>query len=257
MTAPSEVKCIDEKKTCEIHGEYISRRINFGGRPVGGNRCPECDRIDEKAKADAKAKIEAERAAARIEAAREKSNVPKRFQSARIDGYKVENDGQAKAVAVCKAYIADLGAVFKNGSGLIFSGKAGTGKSHLACAIIDAVISSDRRAKFYTVAAMMRKIKSSFSKDAEYTEQEIIDHFSEVDLLVLDEVGMDYGTDFNKSLMFEVLNKRYENVLPTIILTNLDAPALREYMGDRLLDRMREGGGKLVSFTWDSQRGKA
>jgi DNA replication protein DnaC len=46
-------------------------------------------------------------------------------------------------------------------------------------------------------------------------------------------------------------------VLPTILLTNLDTEALKDYLGERLVDRMREGGGRMVSFTWDSYRGKA
>jgi DNA replication protein DnaC len=126
----------------------------------------------------------------------------------------------------------------------------------LACSIAYEVIEQGGAAYFATVAEVMRKIKSSFSKDAETTEQEQIDHFSNIELLILDEVGMDYGTDFNKALIFEILNNRYENMLPTMLLTNLDALALREYLGERLIDRMREGGGKLIAFTWESHRGK-
>jgi DNA replication protein DnaC len=104
---------------------------------------------------------------------------------------------------------------------------------------------------------MMREIKSAFNKDSETTEQDQINKFaSEVDLLILDELGMDYGTDFNKALLFEVLNNRYANQKPSILISNLDTSALRDYMGERLFDRMRENGGKLLAFVWDSHRGK-
>jgi DNA replication protein DnaC len=132
----------------------------------------------------------------------------------------------------------------------------GAGKTHMACSIAYEVAEKAGFPVFISVSEMMREIKSAFNKDSEKTEQELIDHFASVGLLILDELGMDYGTDFNKALLFEVLNRRYEAMLPNILISNLDPAALREYLGERLFDRMRDNGGKMLAFVWESHRGK-
>ena len=126
----------------------------------------------------------------------------------------------------------------------------------MACSIAFEVAEKAGFPVFISVSEMMREIKSAFNKDSEKTEQELIDHFASVGLLILDELGMDYGTDFNKALLFEVLNRRYEAMLPNILISNLDPAALREYLGERLFDRMRDNGGKMLAFVWESHRGK-
>jgi len=256
MMEVSNQEVVEESRNCKTHGEYIVKLIKNGERKFGNTRCPSCVRWLE----DVQKQRNEEQRLQQIEAYRlsrhDKSQIPLRFKNRRLDNYVVENEGQARALGICRSYAESWPKVSKDGTGLIFSGKAGSGKTHLACSIAHEVIEQGGNVQFATVAEVMRKIKSSFSKDAETTEQEHIDHFSNMQLLILDEVGMDYGTDFNKALIFEILNNRYENMLPTILLTNLDAPALVEYMGERLVDRMREGGGRMVSFTWDSYRGK-
>lgn len=251
------LKTVTEERTCSTHGAYVVQLFETYGRRLGSTRCPECT----KALEEMRKKREEEQRLIQIEANRvarhERSKIPFRFKTRRFDNYIVDNDAQAKALSICKSYAESWERVKQDGSGLIFSGKAGAGKTHLACSIAHEVINQGANVQFSTVAEVMRQIKSTFAKDADTTEQEEIDHFSNIQLLILDEVGMDYGTDFNKALIFEILNNRYENVLPTILLTNLDTKALTEYLGERLVDRMREGGGRLVSFTWESHRGKA
>ena len=97
-------------------------------------------------------------------------------------------------------------------------------------------------------------MKRSYDRTSSGTEDDAIAELVKPRLLILDEVGADYGTEHSKTILFDIINKRYENIKPTIVLTNLDAAALREYFGERIVDRLREGGGKLVTFTWVSHR---
>ncbi len=256
--AVSESNVVEQTRTCTTHGDYTVKLFTIAGSPGhGSTRCPACAKEAE----ERRKKQDEEQRLRQIELSRvarhERSRIPLRFKARRFANYVVEHDAQAKALSICRSYAESWAKVSQAGTGLIFSGKAGAGKTHLACSIAHEVIEQGAHVQFATVAEVMRQIKSSFSKDSETTEQQEIDHFSNIELLILDEVGMDYGTDFNKALIFEILNNRYENVLPTILLTNLDTAALVEYMGERLVDRMREGGGRMVSFTWDSYRGKA
>jgi DNA replication protein DnaC len=44
---------------------------------------------------------------------------------------------------------------------------------------------------------------------------------------------------------------------PTIVISNLAKDGLQDYLGERAFDRLRENGGKLVVFDWESYRSKA
>ena len=61
------------------------------------------------------------------------------------------------------------------------------------------------------------------------------------------------GTDGEQTILFDVLDARYRDMRPTIMLTNQGAEGLRGYLGDRTFDRVRETS-KFVAFDWESYR---
>ena len=75
------------------------------------------------------------------------------------------------------------------------------------------------------------------------------------DLLIIDEIGVQFGSEFEKNLIFDILNERYENRRPTLLLSNLTVPEVRAFLGERIYDRLKEDGGRCVSFDWQSHRG--
>lgn len=243
-----------EPRECATHGTYEARVTEIMGRVIA-SRCPTCA-AEDAARQAAREKREAEEAKTRrIELLLKRSGIPLRFQARSFENYEAEGDGQQRALRVARTYAENWPQMSERGTCLIFSGAAGTGKTHLACAIANEVISKfGSSAVFTTVSDALRAIRRAYDRDSGVSEAQAIIELVEPSLLILDEVGMDYGTDHSKTLLFDVLNKRYENIRPTIILTNLDAPALRDYFGDRIVDRLREGGGKLVAFTWNSHR---
>lgn len=56
-------------------------------------------------------------------------------------------------------------------------------------------------------------------------------------------------------LLFDVLNERYERRKPTLMLSNLTAQEVAAYLGERVMDRLREDGGRVIVFDWESHRG--
>ena len=54
--------------------------------------------------------------------------------------------------------------------------------------------------------------------------------------------------------MFDVLNTRYENRKPSILLSNIPKEQLSDYLGERVTDRLRENKGKVIGFDWESYR---
>ena len=240
-------------QTCPHHGAYKAKIIHFNGKEIGGH-CPTCEA--EKTAKDAERKLQIDRAdqVRRIEGLFQRAGIPLRFQKRTFANYEATNEGQAAALRKSKAYADNWPEVIERGTCLIFSGHAGTGKTHLACAIANELMGRGVSSLFTTVSDAMRAIKRTYDSSSSMTEAQAIASFVDPRLLILDEVGGSKGTDHELQLMFDIINKRYENCRPTIILTNLDPTALREHLGERVMDRLREGGGKLVIFGWNSHR---
>lgn len=238
---------------CDRHGAFEAKAMTFGGKTMGG-ACPTClaERDAKEQERQRVTQFDMERR--RIEILFQRAGIPLRFQSRTFDNYQATNDGQARALRKARAYAESWQQSVAAGTSLIFSGNAGTGKTHLACAIANHLIAQGVSAVFTTVSDAMRAIKRTYDADSQMTELQAIQAFVDPGLLILDEVGANRGTEYEVQLVFDIINKRYENCRPTIILTNLDPQALRDCLGERVVDRLREGGGKLIAFTWESFR---
>ena len=100
----------------------------------------------------------------------------------------------------------------------------------------------------------VRSVKETWRPGSEHSERKAIGRFYEPDLLILDEVGVQFGSEAEKIILYDIINGRYERVLPTILISNLPEAELGAYLGDRVLDRMSEGGGVTLAFDWPSKR---
>jgi DNA replication protein DnaC len=245
-----------KQRQCDDHGEYTS--TNYIGSIW--SRCPECSKLDalkREEESEARAK---EDAAIRLRNRIVNTQIPPRFLDRALESYIPADEQQEKALSICTAYANDFDHVLENGSSLIFSGKPGTGKTHLAAGIGLKVAKDYRKdVLFSTVMRVVRRIKDTWGrKDAgvyRESEGEAIAAFAGVDLLILDEVGVQFGSETEENFLFDIINERYENRRPTIIISNLDIEGIKQYLGERAFDRLREDGGKYIPFTWDSYRG--
>ncbi len=173
-----------------------------------------------------------------------------RFAQKTIENYNAESEGQKKALSLAKWFIEN----HKDISGMIFIGKTGAGKNHLACGIIHKIIEQGGTALITTAMKIIRTIKDSW-RDHETKEGDIVDLYTQPGLLVIDEIGVQFGSDTEKLYISEIINDRYEAMRPTLLLGNIKLRELTEQLGDRPVDRFREGG-KIVQFDWDSYRKK-
>ena len=143
------------------------------------------------------------------------------------------------------------------GTSLVFCGTTGTGKTHLAAALSFYLIDNFQTDILYTKAFdVLREIKETYNKKSERTFSQVQKKHAQIELLIIDEVGVQFGTDTEKQILFEIINERYENFRPTILITNLGLALLKEFAGDRVIDRMKENGGKIIVFSGESFRGK-
>ena len=240
-------------KVCHKHGEYVARVIKVMEREIV-TACPMCAKEAEDREAAMKLRVEAESTARRTQAFLQRAGIPPRFKDCTLNNYAVENAGQKKAHAAAVWFVDTIKDRVAEGTGMIFTGQAGTGKTHLSTAIANAIIPLGYSAVFITASDAMRSIKRTYDPSSLMSESDAIDALVAPALLILDEIGMQNRTDHEKQLMFEIINKRYERVKPTILLSNLSSADLKEFLGERIMDRMRQGGGRMIGFEWDSFR---
>ena len=107
---------------------------------------------------------------------------------------------------------------------------------------------------YSTTSGLMRKVKETWDAPHTPPERVIIGNLASLPLLVIDDVGVQFGSDAEKVLLTEILNLRYGNLKPTILVANATLPELTEILGERVIDRFRDGGRVFV-FDWPSHRG--
>jgi len=101
---------------------------------------------------------------------------------------------------------------------------------------------------------LVRSLKATWARDSETTEEKLINYYTKIDLLVVDEVGSQFGSDTEKLFIFDIIDGRYQNMKPTVLISNLDIDGIKDAIGERCVDRLREGGGMMVAFDWSSSR---
>jgi DNA replication protein DnaC len=254
LTGPSDMDQSTVTVTCPDHGEYESHLIEFCGKSMQ-SPCPECERIKDEEKKNLSKAIDQKLRFTEINALVDQAQIPKRYQSVTLAGYQPTTDESSQAKKICERYAERWKDRKEKGGGLVLTGMPGTGKTHLAIGILMHVMMTHLAKCMYTKSAtLFRHIKSSYGSDSSYTEQDAINHFLSPDLLVIDEVGVQFGTQAEQLLMFEIINGRYEEIKPTILISNLNLEQLKQEIGERIVDRMREGGGSVISFDWESYR---
>jgi DNA replication protein DnaC len=239
-------------QNCEKHGQYEAERkyIELLDKWfIGG--CRQCAAERESAERAEEARKDAERDLL----ARRKAGIPVRFQSKTLDTYDAVHDKQQIALAACRKLVSAM----QNNQpapNLILIGKPGTGKSHLCCGMVLELYRT-HRVRRVDLPDLIREIRATWHKDSEYSEEYVLEFYGTLDLLIIEEVGTGAGTDDERARIFQVVNRRYESMLPTVIVSNLDMESLKKEIGERVIDRLREGERSLVVFDWQSHRGAA
>ncbi|AJO76478.1 ATP-binding protein [Pseudomonas sp. MRSN 12121] len=248
--------------TCEVHGEVDRSEVEQFDGSMQIRFCKKCqwEALNIAARgSDAYTQAQERLRAERLNADLIASGITPRFADRMFANYRVDGDmAKARALAVCQGYADHFVDHYQAGRNLLLLGNVGTGKTHLATSIAQQVIRQHGATAVITSAAeIIRVFKGAMDRNAGYTDRDVLADLAEIDLLCIDEVGAQAGTAYELSVLHEVIDRRYQLIKPTVVISNMDAKGLGQYIGDRALDRLRENGGLLAGFTWASARGAA
>lgn len=135
---------------------------------------------------------------------------------------------------------------------LYFYGPPGVGKSHLSAGIALAYADSGMgRVAYASVGALLRYVRGGYSDGS---GDERLSALQVVELLVLDDLGSEYHKagaedDHTDSLLFELINARYNYARATVISSNLELDAIEA----RVQSRIR-GKARRIQVDNDDQR---
>ncbi|HFZ4169726.1 TPA: ATP-binding protein, partial [Streptococcus pneumoniae] len=114
--------------------------------------------------------------------------------------------------------------------------EAGTGKSHLAFAMVKVLSEYTKEiAIFINVTDLLMKIKADFSQ-----EEFLVNKIASAKFLVLDDLGMEKDSEWSFTILYNILNKRSN----TIITTNLISADIQKRYGRPFMSRLMKGVDK-------------
>ena len=121
---------------------------------------------------------------------------------------------------------------------LVFSGRVGCGKTHLAAGIANVLMDKLYWVRFVSLPVLFATVKASWSVDG---PSDPIPTLLQSDLIVLDELGMDDMSDIDRRELYRLVNERYLQNRPVVVTTSKRTPdVLQERIGDATTDRILE-----------------
>ena len=149
--------------------------------------------------------------------------ISKQIQDYQFDNF-IITETNKKEVEIAKDFTKKC--INKNQkNGLIITGKSGVGKTHLATAILNKLTEKDMLVLMGRLILLLDVIKDTF-KDFSNKEKDIIELYSKVDMLIIDDLGTERITSWALEKLYTIIENRNENKLPIIVTTRFNKESL-------------------------------
>jgi DNA replication protein DnaC len=184
-----------------------------------------------------------------------------------FDRYADRTDWPASATvrARVKAYAyAITGSTLNGKPWLVLHGAYGTGKSHLAAAVVRFCLEAGwNDVAFRVWTSTINRLQATMDKtrhvDDEFgheTQADILAELKRGSVVAIDDIDKQPATEWTRSKLFDVINTRYNQLTPTILTfnTSLEDRLIQDYIGAAVLDRIMQHAYDIVEFTGPSYR---
>ena len=155
------------------------------------------------------------------------------YDNAPINGGESSKEKMTKIFNYCKQYCEKFSL---NSPSILMQGGTGLGKTHLALSIANDVINAGYGVIYFSAPNILQQLeKEHFSKN---TDEETLKQITTCDLLILDDLGTEFATNFSNTTIYNIFNYRLSTNKPIIISTNLNYTELEKQYSQRFISRL-------------------
>lgn len=226
---------------CPHHGEHAAALVKDKLNADGSLRysCPQC-------RAD-KLRIQ------RVSDLRERG-IPLDALHATLGNFETDRPGISAVHHSPKKFLASAEACkLRQVRNLFLCGSPGIGKGHLAAALCIDAHDAGRSFAWTTCLDLFKDYHDAYSDNS---TDSIVGHYGGVSLLVLDELCLRTLPADGEEILFSIFDLRHKRGKQTIMLGNKSAEDTRQWLGARIVDRLRSGGVIFCYGEWQSMRGR-
>lgn len=149
-------------------------------------------------------------------------------------------------LAHCRSFVQNFDEMHEN---LLFWGEPGLGKTFLSTCIAKELIAKQHSVIYetaYKTFSMLEELKFKKSENEEKLKFKVEKLYS-CDLLILDDLGSEFATQYTTASLFDIINSRLISGKKTLINTNLSMSELEKKYGERVVSRLF-GHFKVMQF---------
>ncbi|MGV4930006.1 ATP-binding protein [Streptomyces sp. BHT-5-2] len=139
-----------------------------------------------------------------------------------------------------------------HGPSLLIAGPTGTGKTHQAYGAVRSLLAAGVRLRWE--ATTSADLYASLRPRSGHDPERALWSFGRCPLLILDDLGAAKTSEWTEELTYRLINRRYNEMLPTLVTTNLPIAELRGAVGDRVASRLAEMTTRVILSGTDRRR---
>jgi DNA replication protein DnaC len=172
------------------------------------------------------------------------SAIPRKYRGVSLDRPPISDMARDRAQApvyeAVKEFAERIEERLEKGEGLWLMGDVGTGKTTLAMLVSKAAVEAGRTVAIYSLPRLLARIRRTYDAEAGEPYLEFFERLTSVDLLHVDDLGVEKRSDWVLEQLYAIVNERYEAQRSIVVTTNLDQAALEQQIGPRTVSRLVE-----------------
>lgn len=182
------------------------------------------------------------------------ANIPRKFAQKSLANFKSKDKIRKALIEKAAEFIENFTDSPDEHQGILMVGCTGSGKTHLALAILREIVVKGYTGLYYNVPELLNALRETYSESSEEIESEILSRAGNVGLLVLDDLGAERTSGWVRDRLFLIINRRYEALKPILVTTNLNWDELEEQVGERIVSRLYEMCPLVLEFPKEDYR---
>ncbi len=141
-----------------------------------------------------------------------------------------------RALELCMDFAENFQKDKKN---IILSGNAGTGKTYLSSCIANRALENGKTVYYTGAYKLFETLEAlKFGKETDEGAADISKYVYDVDLLIIDDLGTEFATQFTSAAFFDIVNSRLISGKSTVISTNLNLEGIERMYSQRIVSRI-------------------